>query len=150
MAPVDQQHTTPGERSVAEPHRRFVCLAMINLRRVLDNRNYRVYRLRTEQNKSFREIGAVFGVTGMRARQLYEAIIMRIELKKAGGKIHPEYCLSVRALNRIHWTFQKIDVTKAEIVKALKTGKLHPDQVYGYGWKTHCEVCKWAGVAASK
>ena len=128
----------------------LIGLAMIDLRRVLAKRSYRIYRLRTDQNKSCRDIGAIFSVTGRRARHLYEASIKRIELKESGGEIHPEYSLSVRALNRIHLVFQKTDVTKREIVKALKSGNLHPDKVYGYGSKTHREVCKWAAVAARK
>src|SRR5262245_50037492 len=115
-------------------------------RSVLDKRSYAVYRLRTDQKKSFREIGAAIGRTGNRARQLYEAGIKRIELKKSGGENKPEYSLGERALNCIDRVFGSTDVTKAQVVQALKSGKLSPGKVRGYGPTTHREVCEWAGV----
>ena len=117
---------------------------------MLGKRSYCVYRLRTDENKSFREIGTALGLTGGRARQLYEEGIKRIELAKSGGEIHPEYCLSVRALHCIERALEKTDATKREIVHALKSGKLHPDNTYSYGWKTHSEVCAWAGVSPGR
>lgn len=106
--------------------------------------------MRTEQNKSFREIGAVIGRTGNRARQLYEAGIKRIELKNSGDEKIPEYSLSVRALHCIERALGITDAIKKQIVQALKTGKLHPDNIYGYGWKAHREVCAWAGVSPGR
>ena len=118
-----------------------------DLLRLLDKSSYRVYRLRTDQNKSFREIGAAPGVSSRRARQLYDAGIKRIELKKCGGDVWPEFSLSLRAVHCIEKKFGRSDVHKREVIWALKRGKLLPGEPFGYGWKTHREVCAWAGVA---
>jgi len=112
----------------------------------MDKRSYRVYRMRTDEKKSFREIGKVIGRSERRSRQLFEAGIKRIELKKSGGESKPEYSLSGRALHCIYRAFQNTSVKKTEVIRALKNGRLSPGKVRGYGWKTHREVCKWAGV----
>jgi len=119
-------------------------------RSVLDERSYRIYRLRTEQKKSFREIGAAIDRTGNRARQLYEASVKRIALKKRGGDIWPEFSLGERALHCIDRVFGRTDVTKAQVIRALTRGKLRPAAVRGYGWTTHRQVCAWAGVTRSR
>src|SRR5262245_57372533 len=119
-------------------------------RSVLDKRSYAVYRLRTDQKKSFREIGEAIGRTGNRARQLYEAGIKRIELKKSGGENKPEFSLGERALHCIDRVFGSTDVTKAQVIRALKSGRLRPGKVRNYGWTTHREVCVWAGVRISR
>ena len=119
-------------------------------RSVLDERSYRVYQLRTNERKSFREIGTAIGRTGSRARQLYEAGIKRIELKKRGGDIWPEFSLGERALHCIDRVFGRTDVTKAQVIRALKSGRLSPGEVRNYGWTTHRQVCAWAGVRTSR
>jgi hypothetical protein len=118
-----------------------------HIRTLLGERSYRVYQMRTEQKKSFREIGAAIGRTGKRAHQLYRASLRRIELKRSGGEDNPEFSLNTRALHCIYRTFGRTNVTKEEVIQALLSGKLYPSGTYGYGWKTHREVCKWAGVA---
>src|SRR5262245_20053869 len=119
----------------------------VDHRSVLDKRSYAIYRLRTEQKKSFREIGEAIGRTSVRARQLYEASVRRIALKKRGGDIWPEFSLGERALHCIDRVFGGTDVTKAQVVRALKSGRLSPGKVRNYGPTTHREVCAWAGVA---
>jgi DNA-directed RNA polymerase specialized sigma subunit len=54
---------------------------------LLDKRSYRVYRLRIEQNKTFREIEAIMGLSRNRFHQIYQASVQRIELKKRGGDV---------------------------------------------------------------
>jgi hypothetical protein len=119
----------------------------LDLRSLLDERSYRVYQMRTKQKKSFREIGAAIGRTDQRAHQLYHASLRRIELKRSGGENIPEFSLNTRAVHCIYKTFSRTNVTKSEVIEALKSGKLRPAETYGYGWKTHREVCKWAGVS---
>jgi len=119
----------------------------LDIRTLLGQRSYRVYQMRTEQKKSFREIGATIGRTGNRAHQLYRASLRRIELKRSGGENNPEFSLNTRAVHCIYKTFNKTDVAKSEVIRALKSGELRPGGTYGYGWKTNREVCKWAGVA---
>ena len=117
-----------------------------DIQRLLDKRSYRVYRLRTAQKKTFREIGTVLGLSHNRVHQIYQASIRRIELKKRGGDVWPEYSLSLRAVNCIYKRFGRTNVTKRAVIRALKIRKLIPGQPKGYGWKTNCEVCAWAGV----
>jgi hypothetical protein len=118
----------------------------IDLRSSPDKRSYRVYRLRTDEQKTFREIGALIGVSHGRAWQICRASIQRIELKKRGGDVWPEFSLSLRGIHCVHRAFRKTNVTKNDVIRALKNGKLRPGKVHNYGWKTHREVCKWAGV----
>src|SRR5262245_40400733 len=119
-------------------------------RSVLDKRSYRVYRLRTDQNKSFREIGETIGRTGVRDGQLDQAGSQRIAPKKRGGDIWPEFSLGERALHCIERTFGRTNVTKAQVIRALKSGRLRPGKVRNYGPTTHRQVCKRAGVARSR
>src|SRR5262245_58846101 len=105
----------------------------VDHRSVLGKRSYRIYRLRTEQKKSFREIGVAIGRTGVRARQLYEASVKRIALKKREGDIWPEFSLGERALNCIDRVFGRTNVTKAEVIRALRSGRLRPGKVRNYG-----------------
>jgi len=122
----------------------------VDIRTLLDKRSYRVYQMRTKQKKTFRQIGAAIGRTRGRAQQLYRASLRRIELKMSGGENIPEFSLKTRAVHCIYRTFNKRDVTKSEVIGALKSGRLCPAGTYGYGWKTHREVCKWAGVSPEK
>ena len=119
----------------------------LDIRTLLGERSYRVYQMRTNEKKSFREIGEAVGLSRNRAHQIYQASIKRIELKKCGGENKPEYSLSGRALHCIYRTFGKTNVTKNEVIRALKGGKLRPGGTYGYGWKTNLQVCEWAGVS---
>jgi hypothetical protein len=118
----------------------------IDIRSLLDKRSYRDYRLRAEQKKTFREVGAIMDLSRNRVHQIYRASVQRIELKKRGGDIWPEYSLSLRAIHCIERAFGRPDVHKRVVKRALESGKLSPGKVHNYGWKTHREVCKWAGV----
>jgi hypothetical protein len=118
-------------------------------RGLLDKRSYRVYRLRTDHKKSFRKITAIMGLSHNRVHQIYQASIQRIELKKRGGDVWPEFSLSLRAIHCIERAFGRADVHKRDVKRELKSGKLSPGKVHNYGWKTHREVCKWAGVPVS-
>ena len=73
----------------------------IDIRNALDKRSYRIYRLRTDQKKSFREIAAILGLSRNRLHQIYQAGVQRITLKKRGGDIWPEYSLSLRAIQSV-------------------------------------------------
>jgi hypothetical protein len=117
-----------------------------DIRSLLDKRSYRVYRLRTDHKKTFREIGEIIDLSRNRVHQIYQASVQRIALKKRGGDVWPEFSLSLRAIHCIHRAFKRTNVKKHEVIRALKSGKLRPGNVYNYGWKTHREVCKWAGV----
>jgi hypothetical protein len=119
----------------------------LGVRVLLDQRSYLVYEMRTKQKKSFREIGAAIGLTAKRAHQLYHASLRRIELRKSGGENNPEFALKTRAVHCLYKTFNKREITKSEVIEALKSGQLRPAGTYGYGWKTHREVCQWAGVS---
>jgi hypothetical protein len=84
-----------------------------------------------------------------RVHQIYQAKVQRIDIKKRGGDIWPEFSLSLRAIHCIERAFGKANVNKNKVIRALKSAKLGPGKVHNYGWKTHREVCAWAGVKNS-
>jgi hypothetical protein len=104
--------------------------------------------LRTEQKKTYREIAVALGLLHNRVHQIYQASVQRTDLKKRGGDVWPEYSLSLRTIHCIETRFGRADVHKRQVKRALTSGKMHPGEPFGYGWKTHRHVCKWAGVTA--
>jgi hypothetical protein len=86
------------------------------------------------------------GLSHNRVHQIYQASVQRIELEKQGGDVWPEYSLSLRSVHCIYKRFGRTNVKKSAVIRALKSHKLFPGQPKGYGWKTHREVCVWAGV----
>jgi hypothetical protein len=121
-----------------------------NIDPFMDERSRRVYEMRIEQEKSFREIGIALGLSRSRAQQLYQVIATRIAVEKGSGSVEPKHCLSARALHAIQRVFGTIDVTKNEVRQALKYGTLHPRRIPHYGLKTHLEICKWADVSRAE
>jgi hypothetical protein len=120
----------------------------IDIPGLLDKRTYRVYRLRTDEKKTFREIAANMGLSRNRVHQMYQASVQQIEPKKRGGDVWPEFSLSLRAIHCTERKFGRANVHERVVKRALKSGQLSPGKVHNYGWKTHREVCKWVGVTA--
>jgi hypothetical protein len=91
---------------------------------LLDKRSFRVYRLRIDQKKILREIGVALDLSHNRVHQIYQAKVQRIDIKKRGGDIWPEFSLSLRAIHCIERAFGKANVNKKKVIRALKSGKL--------------------------
>lgn len=118
--------------------------------RILDRRSYKICRLRIQERKTFGEIAGIFNLTTDRVEQIYRAAVRRIDLRQRGRTDSAQNCLSVRALHALDKTFNTTEVTRPEVLQALRRQRLHPYVTKNYGWKTHHEICQWAGLFADQ
>ncbi len=58
-------------------------------------------------------------------------------------KAHRYFGLSVRAFNCCN---NANLLNRDQIAAAIKDGRLHPNNIRNYGWKTHVEIHKWLGL----
>lgn len=99
-----------------------------------------IIRMRDVEKKKFSEIGQFYGVKSQRASQLYREA-SRIREHKENQ--HPFYGLTYRAIN----ICMNLGVcSKEEVKAALEDGLLKIGRTRNYGWKTHQELCAWAGL----
>lgn len=111
---------------------------------ILGARFAKVLMMRRE-NKTLSEIGAHIGVSKERVRQII-AKSERIIRRKSGGGIRNLSDFSTRARN----CFINAGYSKEEqIINDIKTGKITPASMPGYGLKTHLEVCEHLKIAVN-
>ncbi len=129
-----------------------------------------IIKLRNE-GKSYSQIGAIFGISGTRVRQIvgHDGILRLSTLGQTNGEIsdilripekrvtelitrHSRYApssrhdgLPVRLNNILKYEGYE---TKEDVIKGLIDGDLTPQggSIPNYGIKSHRELCKWAGL----
>lgn len=103
-----------------------------------------IKRLR-ESGQTYREIGAHFGFSAIRARSFFLD-------SDYYSQPDPEGLLELtgRARNSLWRLAQLLWLpefkTKAQVKEAMLSGKLHPSNIRWYGWSTHTELANWCGV----
>jgi Sigma-70, region 4 len=115
-------------------------------------RHARVIEMREVEKRTWRQIGAEFGVGVERSRQIYA------QAKRIDDPDRPFYGLSTRSANilgyRLYWLGRREevdgilcykDLTREDVRKAYEVGILRANSCRGMGKKTFKEIAAWAG-----
>jgi len=105
--------------------------------------------LRDIEKKDFGEIAELVGRSRGYIREIYNRAKDKVQYHEQGAAEYWFYGLSARARRCLLNFGLK---SKEEVVEALNKGRLNPgpkergSRLGNYGFKTHTEVCEWAGV----